>query len=86
MADALFKAAQPSKDFADRHAQKLGLDMDQYRACLDSEATAQHLADDLEAAEQAEVSALPTGYIGNERFEGVRPAEDVRRAIERVKK
>ena len=85
MADALFNAAQPSKDFADRHAQKLGLDMDEYHICLESEATTTHLADDLEAAKQAEVSALPTGYIGNERFEGVRPAEDVRRAIERVK-
>lgn len=86
MADALFTAAQPSKDFADRYAQRLGLDMDEFRACLDSEATQKRLADDLEAAKQAEVKGLPTGFIGHERFDGVRPAAELRRAIERAKK
>jgi protein-disulfide isomerase len=86
MADALFTAAQPSKDFADRYAQRLDLNMDEFRACLESEDTVKRLAADLEAAKEAEVSGLPTGFIGNERFAGVRPAADVRRAIERVKK
>jgi protein-disulfide isomerase len=64
-------------------ARTLGLDMDAYRSCVTSPAVAERIEWDLAAAKDAGVRGLPTFFIGNERFEGYRSADELSAAIER---
>jgi len=50
-----------------RHAGELGLDMDQFQACLDDLTINDRLRDDVQAARQGHVSGTPAFIVGLER-------------------
>jgi len=71
MADQLFAAESFSPTELEQMADRLGLELTAWRACLAAKGTLQRLADDRACAEEAQVNSLPTFYIGNERFEAL---------------
>lgn len=79
MADALFRAEDISAAGCEAIAARLGLDLTEYRACVNSPRVSARLERDRDDAARAGVRGLPTMFVGNERFEGV-VAEDVLRA------
>lgn len=84
MADALFAATRPNPGTLPQIAETLGLDLDRLEACAVADGTTERLRRDLLGAREAGVSALPTFWIGDERFEGVTDTETVRQAIQRA--
>lgn len=84
VAEALFTAADLTPDGCARVAQQAGLDMDLYRSCLASQRPDAALERDRNDARAANVSGLPTLWIGRERFEGLQTAEAVRASIDRA--
>jgi len=78
MADELF-AADP-KDLTisgcEKLAEKVGLDMDRYRAAMKAPETLERLKKHLLDADAAKVDSLPTLYIGGERLMGASASVD----------
>ncbi len=84
MADRLFRADQLTARDCEEIAVQLGLDREEFKACVNSARTAQRLQDDMVTATQVGVRGLPTLWIGDERFEGVHAPETLRASIERA--
>lgn len=85
MTDALMEAERIDVESIIELAQDLGIGEDELAQCVGAPETRAELDEHIEAARELEVRALPTIYIGRERFEGALPeAEDVERAIERA--
>jgi protein-disulfide isomerase len=84
MADVLFTSRDLSRDGCLASAERLGLERGPFERCLDSEAVTERLERDLELAARAEVRALPTFYVGEERLVGAQPPDVIRASIERA--
>jgi predicted DsbA family dithiol-disulfide isomerase len=85
MMDMLFSADDLGDDKLVGFAEQLGLEPGAFRACMASAATARRLEDDHACGVEAGVEALPTLFIGQERFEGFKSPEMLRAAIARAK-
>jgi uncharacterized membrane protein/predicted DsbA family dithiol-disulfide isomerase len=84
MAEALFSAPADDidADGCEKIAQKLGLDMAKYRACMDSKRPDERIAADLREAEAAGIAGVaPVFWVGRQKFEGARPAAIIRQAL-----
>ncbi len=81
MIDQLFAADDLSSAAIDQMAERVGMDLPAFKACLASKSTSDRLAKDLADGKSAEVSALPTLFIGRERFEGMQKDEVMRTAL-----
>ncbi|MBI5516040.1 MAG: thioredoxin domain-containing protein [Deltaproteobacteria bacterium] len=68
----------------ERIARAVGLDLDTWRACMTSQRPEASLERDHNLAREVGVSGLPTFWIGTERFEGYKDADEVRGSIERA--
>jgi len=84
MADRLFKAQKLGRADCEEIAVSLGLDRNEFHACVDSDNVTQRLRADTEAAASAGIEALPTLWIGQERLEGVHGSAALRASIERA--
>jgi uncharacterized membrane protein/predicted DsbA family dithiol-disulfide isomerase len=84
MADLLFSADDLSPAALETDAANIGMDPAAYRTCIASEPTARRLADDEACGRAAHVEALPTFYIGSERFAGLRTEDVLTAAIRRA--
>ncbi len=84
MADQLFRAEDLTEEGCNRIAERLGLDMAAYRACLASRRPDVLLERDQNDARAANVSGLPTLWIGREKFEGFTSPEALRASIDRA--
>jgi protein-disulfide isomerase len=84
MAHLLMTSEDVSKEACEAMAEKLGLNLDEFRECVGSERIAKRLAQEKQEAISVGVKALPTYYIGRERFEGGRDDDTIRASIERA--
>ncbi len=84
MADALFRSEELSASGCEHTAERIGLDMTAYRECLSSGRVTARLDHDRDDARQANVSALPTIFIGDERVEGLIDGPTLRASIDRA--
>ena len=65
-------------------AEKLGVDLAAYDACLTSKPVEDRLIADAQDAARAGVKSLPTLWVGPTRYRGVQPADELERAIRRA--
>lgn len=84
MADDFFAAEALSAAIARRIAEKHGVEMATYDACVNSERTNAQLEADHKLAAELGVTGLPTFWIADERYEGVQPPEVLRDSIGRA--
>jgi uncharacterized membrane protein/protein-disulfide isomerase len=84
MADALMSSDDLTTAGCEKLAVSLGLDVDTYRACLQDSRTAERVSADFEAFRAAGLRALPSFWIGDERFVGVPEADAIRGSIDRA--
>ena len=84
MANLLMSSEEPTKEACEGMAQKLGMDLAEYRECVASERITKRLEQERQEAISVGVRALPTYYIGRERFEGGREDDVIRSSIERA--
>lgn len=82
MADAFFSRNKLSDDSGQECAEEIGLDAQALGECLASERPDALLAQYEAEAKAAGVKALPTCFIGDQRFEGAQSEEALRGAIE----
>jgi predicted DsbA family dithiol-disulfide isomerase len=86
MADALFRAPTEEIDApgSERLAERVGLDMDAYRACIASDRPAKRVAADLaDAAAAGLKKSVPVLIVGRETYRGAQPQHVIKAAIER---
>lgn len=81
MADALFTADALSAEDCESMAVELGVPIAAYQRCVDSGIADETIAADRALASKLGVRALPTFFIGTERFEGVRKSEELVAAV-----
>jgi uncharacterized membrane protein len=72
MADLLFTTPL-DKDIWFKHAKQLGLNEDEFRTCLDSDATNQTLSDAVDLFNALGAQGLPMTYIGQQGLKGTQP-------------
>lgn len=84
MADALFTAKALSASDCEDIAFGLGVPQAPYRACIEGRAPEATIAQDEELASEIGLRALPTFFVGTQRFEGVRKSHELVAAIERA--
>lgn len=82
MADHLFTAEDLSPRANRRAAERLGLALDRYEACLAAPATEARIAGDIDLLREAGFEGLPTTYVGGQRILGAERTEVFRDAIE----
>ncbi|HBF67125.1 MAG TPA: hypothetical protein DDW36_01725 [Candidatus Magasanikbacteria bacterium] len=73
------KASRPQIDV---WAQKIGLDMNAFRSCFDSEETQKEIVSDTEVGVAAGVRGTPTFFINGRRVEGPIPEKNFEAAIQ----
>ncbi|MBN1962691.1 MAG: thioredoxin domain-containing protein [Deltaproteobacteria bacterium] len=86
MVDILFSADDLSLPALQMNASQLGIDKNSLTACMHSNSTNSRLADDYTCGKQSNITALPTFYIGETRFQGLQKDEKVITAIKRAAK
>lgn len=89
MADALFTSDDLSQQGLRATAERLGLDIEAYRACVRSGPIEERIRADERFAEAARMEGLPTVYIGERAFIGFDPAgghQPFREAIEAARR
>jgi protein-disulfide isomerase len=84
MAERLFAAERLTAENCYAIADELGLGRDEFRSCVNSQRTTQRLLDHLQTARGMHVTSLPTYWIGDRRFEGVRDSEQLRASLGRA--
>jgi uncharacterized membrane protein/predicted DsbA family dithiol-disulfide isomerase len=82
LANELFTSEDLSPEGCAKLAERVGVDMERYGECMESERPEQRLAADLEDSKAAGVRGLPTFYVGEVRMEGLKEEHVVRGAIE----
>jgi protein-disulfide isomerase len=81
--EKLFQNQQAlSVDDLKKHAQDLGLNIEQFNSCLDSGKFAAEVGDDLKEGQAAGVSGTPTFLINGEKLLGAQPFSEFQRIIE----
>jgi predicted DsbA family dithiol-disulfide isomerase/uncharacterized membrane protein len=84
MADKLFGAEKLTPADCEEIAVSLGLNRDEFRACVASKRVEDRLRADQTAAAAVGLKGLPTFWIGRERFEGVHKSDVLGSSIERA--
>lgn len=84
VADALFRATDLSPQGCERVVQDSGADMSLWRECMASRRPDVILDRDHDDARASGVQALPTLFIGHERFEGFQEPNVLRASIDRA--
>jgi protein-disulfide isomerase/uncharacterized membrane protein len=84
MADALMRAESLDVGSCERIAGQLELDLPTYRECLTDARTSERLRADKDEAISIGVHALPTFFIGRERFTGLAEEGEIRDSITRA--
>ncbi len=84
MADALMSSEDLTTAGCEKLAMSLGLDLDTYRACLHDPRTAERISADFDSFRGAGLRALPSFWIGQERFVGVPEGSAIRASIDRA--
>ncbi|MEX1362023.1 MAG: thioredoxin domain-containing protein [Nannocystaceae bacterium] len=82
--DALMRTDDLSAEGCRAAVQTVGADADVLAQCLESERPDQQLEADAAKAEEYGVRALPTCFIGGQRFEGLQKEEVLRAAIDQA--
>jgi predicted DsbA family dithiol-disulfide isomerase len=70
MADAIFAAETRDKSACEALAGELGLDVDEFKRCVDDPATNAQIDEERKAVRAAGLAGLPTVFIGMHKFEG----------------
>lgn len=82
MADALFTLDPPSEANALATAEKLGLDLPRYKACVIDAKTDARIDADIAMVRRSDFKGLPTTWINDEKLLGAKPASEIAAAIE----
>jgi len=85
MADALFTSQSLTPDACLALAIGLGLEAEQFRACLASPETDARIDEEMRLVKAAGLAGLPTVWIGDQVIVGTRPKETIAEAFERAK-
>ncbi len=65
-------------------AKYLGLNLDKFSACLDSNKYAKKVSNDYSVAQKIGVRATPTSFVNGKKFEGALPFDQFKSAIDRA--
>jgi predicted DsbA family dithiol-disulfide isomerase len=86
MADALFTAPveELTREGCEKIAQRVGLSLEPYRACVADPATDALISADKAEFQAADGYALPTLWIGEVQIVGAQPRERLEQALERA--
>jgi protein-disulfide isomerase len=84
MAEALLSGPLPAPSEVEGLAASLNLDPILYRGCVDSPASGEQVARDVESASALGVVSLPTIWVGGERVDGHRAPEELQTCLERA--
>lgn len=86
MADALVEAetTELTPEGCEKIAEKVGLDVDRFRACVKDPATEARLKADAEFFKEAKGRGLPMLYVGEQRLVGQQDKESLREAFEKA--
>jgi predicted DsbA family dithiol-disulfide isomerase/uncharacterized membrane protein len=82
LADHLFEAEDLTPGANRRAAERLGLDLGRFDACLAAPSTNARIAADIELLREAGFEGLPTTYVGGQRILGAERTEVFRDAME----
>lgn len=82
LADRMLTAEDLSGEGRELLAGEVGLDMNQWRDCLDSDFARERVEADVADAQTVGVRGLPTYYIGERRFKGAKRSGDLRQALD----
>ena len=80
--DALFASDELSKEFLDRTANALGLNLDSFRMCLASQESRMAVMADLQEARRLGITSTPTFLINGKLIRGVVALEQFKAAID----
>ncbi len=80
--DRLFSSDDLSTDALGKYAAELGLKMNEFNACLNSEASRAAVLKDMQEARQADVQGTPTFVINGRVQKGARGLEDFKKVID----
>lgn len=81
--DRLFNSNVLSTDALRKEAAELGLEMTEFNACLDSEASRAAVLKDMKEARQADIQGTPSFVINGSVLRGARSFEDFKSVIDR---
>jgi len=81
--DRLFSSNVLSTDALRKEAAELGLDINEFNACLDSEASRAAVLKDMKEAKQADIQGTPSFVISGSVLRGARSFEDFKSVIDR---
>jgi protein-disulfide isomerase len=70
------------KEIFKTYAQKIGLNMTEFNACLDNDKYADKIAKDMEEAGSFGISGTPSGFVGEQFIGGVVKKDDLKKMIE----
>jgi protein-disulfide isomerase len=84
MASALMHAESLDVASCEKMAVDVGIDLDQFRECLVDERTAARVRSDVEEARNLGLRAVPTFWVGREKFVGLPDADLLRESIDRA--
>lgn len=82
MADALFAAEDLTREGCEKLAEKHGLDLARFRACVEDPATQARIEKDRETFRAVKGHGLPTIWINETRFDGAQDRATLEEAIE----
>lgn len=63
-------------------AKEIGLNMDEFNSCYDSNKYDKQIAEDIEAGRASEVNGTPTVFVGDEMVVGAQPFEEFKKVID----
>jgi protein-disulfide isomerase len=80
--DLLFGANDLSVQALKKYAVSLGLRMNEFESCLESEASSVSVRSDIQEALRADVQGTPTFFVNGRILRGMRTAEDLKNLID----
>lgn len=80
--DLLFGANDLSMQALKKYAVGLGMRMNEFESCLDSEASSASVRSDIQEAVRADVQGTPTFFVNGRILRGMRTAEDLKNLID----
>lgn len=82
--DVLFSSGELSTQALTKHASDLGLGVDQFNACLNSERSASIVRRDMQEATQADVQGTPTYFVNGRIMRGIKSIDDFKKIIDQA--
>jgi protein-disulfide isomerase len=82
--DILFSSGELSTEALTKHATGLGLRVDQFNTCLNSETSASIVRRDMQEATQSDVQGTPTYFVNGRIIRGIKSIDDFKKVIDQA--